>query len=112
VSAVIPSARAPWIFGSILFLLGLALAIGGAQLALLGGSLYYVLTGVLLVVAAVYLWRRRRFGMWLYLFVVAYTLVWSLWEIGLDGWALASRLGLLVVLALYFLFPAARRRLV
>ena len=106
-----PAARAPWIFGSILFLLGVALAIGGAQLALLGGSLYYVLTGVLLVVAAVYLWRRRRIGMWLYLFVVAYTLVWSLWEIGLDGWALASRLGLLVVLALYFLFPAARRRL-
>jgi glucose dehydrogenase len=44
--------------------------------------------------------------------VVAYTLIWSLWEIGLDGWALSSRLGLLVVLALYFLFPAARRRLV
>ena len=107
-----PATRAPWIFGSILFLLGVALAIGGVQLALLGGSLYYVLTGVLLVIAAVYLWRRRRIGMWLYLFVVAYTLVWSLWEIGLDGWALASRLGLLVVLALYFLFPAARRRLV
>jgi quinoprotein glucose dehydrogenase len=107
-----PAARAPWIFGSILFLLGVALAIGGAQLALLGGSLYYVLTGVLLVIAAVYLWRRRRIGMWLSLFVVAYTLVWSLWEIGLDGWALASRLGLLVVLGLYFLFPAARRRLV
>jgi quinoprotein glucose dehydrogenase len=107
-----PAPRAPWIFGSILFLLGVALAIGGVQLALLGGSLYYVLTGVLLVVAAVYLWRRRRIGMWVYLFVVAYTLVWSLWEIGLDGWALASRLGLLVVLGLYFLFPAARRRLV
>ena len=106
-----PATRAPWIFGSILFLLGVALAIGGVQLALLGGSLYYVLTGVLLVIAAVYLWRRRRIGMWLYLFVVAYTLVWSLWEIGLDGWALASRLGLLVVLALYFLFPAVRRRL-
>jgi quinoprotein glucose dehydrogenase len=106
-----PATRAPWIFGSILFLLGVALAIGGVQLALLGGSLYYVLTGVLLVIAAVYLWRRRRIGMWLYLFVVAYTLVWSLWEIGLDSWALASRLGLLVVLALYFLFPAARRRL-
>src|ERR1700722_16179128 len=107
-----PATRAPWIFGSIPFLLGGALAIGGVQLALLGGSLYYVLTGVLMIISAVYLWRRRRIGMWLYLFVVAYTLVWSLWEIGLDGWALSSRLGLLVVLALYFLFPAARRRLV
>ena len=111
-SAVAPSLRPPWIFATILLILGLALAIGGAQLAMLGGSLYYVLTGVLLIVSAVCLWRRRRIGMWIYLFVVAYTLVWSLWEIGLDGWALASRLGLLVVLALYFLFPAARRRLV
>lgn len=111
-SAVGPLGRPPWIFATILFTLGLALAIGGGQLAVLGGSLYYVLTGVLLIVSGVYLWRRRRLGMWLYLFVVAYTLVWSLWEIGLDGWSLASRLGLFVVLALYFLFPAARRRLV
>jgi quinoprotein glucose dehydrogenase len=49
--------------------------------------------------------------MWLYLGVLAYTLVWSLWEIGLDGWALASRSGLLLVLALYFLLPGARREL-
>ena len=81
------------------------------QLALLGGSLYYVLTGVIMIIAAVLLWRGRRVGMWLYLFVVAYTLIWSLWEIGLDGWALASRLGLLAMLAVYFLFPAVRRRL-
>jgi quinoprotein glucose dehydrogenase len=112
VSAITPPPRAPWIYASVLFIFGLALAAGGAQLALLGGSLYYVLTGVILIASAVYLWRRRRIGMWLYLFVVAYTLIWSLWEIGLDGWALASRLGLLVVLALYFLFPAVRRRLV
>ena len=110
-SAIAPSPRAPWIYASILFILGLALAAGGVQLALLGGSLYYVLTGVIMIAAAACLWRGRRAGMWLYLFVVAYTLIWSLWEIGLDGWALASRLGLLVVLALYFLFPAVRRRL-
>jgi glucose dehydrogenase len=111
-SVIAPSPRAPWIYASILFLLGVALAVGGVQLALLGGSLYYGLTGVIMIAAAACLWRGRRVGMWLYLLVVAYTLVWSLWEIGLDGWALASRLGLLAVLALYFLFPAVRRRLV
>ena len=110
-SAIAPSPRAPWIYASVLFILGLVLAAGGVQLALLGGSLYYVLTGVIMIAAAAFLWRGRRIGMWLYLFVVAYTLIWSLWEIGLDGWALASRLGLLGVLALYFLFPAVRRRL-
>jgi quinoprotein glucose dehydrogenase len=94
-----------------LFVLGCVLAAGGAELAKLGGSLYYLLTGVVLVTSAFFLWRGRRAGMWLYLLVVAYTLAWSLWEIGLDGWALASRLGMLVALALYLLFPGVRRRL-
>ena len=108
---IAPARGAPWIFASILMVIGLALAAGGAELALLGGSWYYLLTGIVLVASAVYLWRGRRMGMWLYLFVVAYTLLWSLWEIGLDGWALASRMGMLVVLAIYFLFPGPRRRL-
>jgi glucose dehydrogenase len=111
VSALAPAPCAPWIFASLLLLLGIVLAAGGAQLVLLGGSPYYVLTGVILIASAAALWRGRRVGMWLYLFILAYTLIWSLWEVGLDGWALASRLGMWVVLALFFLFPAVRRRL-
>jgi quinoprotein glucose dehydrogenase len=106
-----PAKGAPWIFASILLALGVVLGAGGAELAWLGGSLYYLLTGIVLIASAWLLWRGRRLGMWLYLLVVGYTLIWSLWEIGLDGWALASRMGLLVVLALYFLFPGRRRRL-
>jgi quinoprotein glucose dehydrogenase len=106
-----PVRAAPWIFAILLFLLGLALGAGGIELVVLGGSLYYVVTGIALIAAALLLWRGRRAGMWLYLAIVAYTLVWSLWEIGLDGWSLASRLGLFVLLGLYFLFPHTRRGL-
>jgi quinoprotein glucose dehydrogenase len=106
-----PARGSPWIFAIILLLFGVALAGGGVELAVLGGSLYYLITGVALVVAAWLLWRGRRTGMWLYLFIVAYTVAWSVWEIGLDGWALASRLGVLVVFALYFSFPHTRRGL-
>lgn len=106
-----PVRAAPWIFAILLFLLGVALGGGGIELAVLGGSLYYVVTGIALIGAAVLLWRGRRVGMWLYLAIVAYTLIWSLWEIGLDGWSLASRLGLFVLLGLYFLFPHTRRGL-
>jgi quinoprotein glucose dehydrogenase len=111
VSALAPAPRAPWIFALLLLILGIVLASGGAQLALLGGSLYYLLTGIILIAAAAALWRGRRVGMWLYLFILAYTVIWSLWEVGLDGWALASRLGMWVVLAVFFVFPAVRRRL-
>ena len=99
------------VFSLIVLALALALAVGGAELAWLGGSLYYVITGIVLGVSAILLWRARKLGMWVYLLVLAYTFLWSLWEIGLDGWALASRMGLLVLLALYFLFPGVRRRL-
>ncbi len=109
--AIGPARAAPWIFASILLLFGIVLAGGGLELALLGGSLYYLVTGIALVVSALLLWRGRRSGMWLYLFTVSYTLLWSLWEIGLDSWALASRVAGPLVLALYFLLPHTRRGL-
>jgi quinoprotein glucose dehydrogenase len=108
---VAPAKGAPVVFSLILLALALALAGGGAELAWLGGSLYYLITGVVLAASAVLLWRALKLGMWVYLLVLAYTFVWSLWETGLDGWALASRMGLLVLLALYFVFPGVRRRL-
>jgi quinoprotein glucose dehydrogenase len=106
-----PVKGSPWIFAVLLLLLGLALGGGGAELVLLGGSLYYLVTGLALIASAVLLWRGRRAGMWVYLVVIAYTLAWSLWEVGFDGWSLASRLGLFVLLGLYFLLPHARRHL-
>jgi quinoprotein glucose dehydrogenase len=106
-----PVPSAPWIFAIVLALFGAALGAGGVELALLGGSLYYFLTGAALIATAWLLWRGRRAGMWLYAAIIGYTAVWSLWEIGLDGWSLASRLGLFVLLGLYFLLPHTRRGL-
>jgi glucose dehydrogenase len=106
-----PARGSPWIFASILLLCGIALAGGGVELALLGGSTYYLVTGVALIASAVLLWRGNRWGMWLYLLAVVYTVVWSFWEIGMDGWALASRIGVPLLLALYFLLPRVRRGL-
>jgi quinoprotein glucose dehydrogenase len=106
-----PVRSAPWVFAILLFLFGAALGAGGVELALLGGSLYYVLTGAALMATAWLLWHGRRAGMWLFVVIIAYTLAWSLWEVGFDGWSLASRLGLFVLLGLYFLLPHTRRGL-
>lgn len=106
-----PAKGSPWIFASILFFCGIVLACGGLELALLGGSTYYLVAGIALVASAVFLWRGSRKGMWLYIATVAYTVVWSFWEIGTDGWALASRIGAPLLLALYFIVPRVRRGL-
>jgi quinoprotein glucose dehydrogenase len=78
--------------GVILALIGLVLTIGGAWLALLGGSLYYLPTGVALIAAGYFLIRRRILGVALYALVFLATLIWAFWEVGFDGWALVPRL--------------------
>ncbi|ABQ68321.1 Pyrrolo-quinoline quinone [Rhizorhabdus wittichii RW1] len=99
-------------FAGISLLAGMGMALPGAYLLTLGGSTYYLVAGVLLVAAAVDLWRGRARGAWLFLLVWLGTLGWALWEAGLDGWALLPRLGLLtgmgIVLALIRWRPGAR----
>ncbi len=106
------AARPPRIFAALVLLVGAALAAGGIQLALLGGSLYYVVAGVALIVATILLWRGRRMGAWLLLLIVLGTWGWAIWEVGLDGWQLMPRVLLLTVLGLWLLTPWARRGLV
>ncbi|USQ94860.1 PQQ-binding-like beta-propeller repeat protein [Caulobacter sp. RL271] len=87
------------ILGVVLILIGLTLAAGGGWLLALHGSPYYLLAGLGLIVSGVLLILRRIAGIWVYAAVFAATLVWALWEVGLNGWALVPRLvGPLVLL--------------
>lgn len=90
-----------------LFLIGLALALGGAKLAALGGSLYYLPAGLLALIAGAFVaFGKRRKGAAAYLLLMLLSLVWGLWEAGLDGWALAPRVLSPFVLGLPFLIAA------
>jgi quinoprotein glucose dehydrogenase len=95
------------IYSVVLALVGLVMAGLGVELAMLGGSPYYVVTGVLVLASAVLLWRGDRRGAWLYAAMIAGTIIWSLWEVGLDGWALAPRIAGPVVLGAWLLTPWA-----
>jgi quinoprotein glucose dehydrogenase len=76
---------------SLLIILGLGLAAGGAWLIQLGGSWYYLLGGLALVATGVLLALRKALALWIYAGLVLCTLVWSVWEAGLDWWPLAAR---------------------
>ena len=78
--------------GVVLMVIGAVLSAGGLWLVLVRGSPYYLLAGAGLVAAGALLIRRRVRGAWLYAGVFAATLVWALWESGLNGWALTPRL--------------------
>ena len=56
---------------------GLGLALPGAYLATIGGSLYYVVAGVLILLSAILVLRRRVWGICLYWAVLLATFAWS-----------------------------------
>lgn len=88
---------------------GLALAIGGGWLLSLGGSIYYVAAGIVLLITAFLLFRRRPSALVLYAAFLIGTAVWAFFESGYDWWPLATRLGFFLILGLILLLPGVAR---
>jgi len=100
----------PYLFALLLAAIGVFLAWNGARLAGLGGSPYYLITGIAVIVSAVLVAMGRWAGAKLYFLMLVATLAWALWEAGFDPWALAPRLVAPWVLGIWFLIPWTRRR--
>ncbi|MBP2299881.1 glucose/quinate/shikimate family membrane-bound PQQ-dependent dehydrogenase [Azospirillum picis] len=100
-----------WAMVILLAVLGLAAGGGGLWLAVLGGSWYYAVAGLLLLVTAVLLAKRSPAALWAYALLVIGTLVWALWEAGLDWWPLAARGDVIAVVGFLLLLPWVTRRL-
>ncbi|WP_228243474.1 pyrroloquinoline quinone-dependent dehydrogenase [Porphyrobacter sp. GA68] len=98
-----------WLYlaqATIIGVLGLVMAGLGVWLLTVGGTAYYLLTGLLLLAGAGFAWRRRdRIALALFALAVLVTVIWSLVEIAGKGWLpawgidLAGRAGLLAALA-------------
>ena len=93
----------------LLLITGLGMALPGAYLAMLGGSLYYLIAGVGILVSAWLLLRQPLWGICLFWLILLLTLIWGLWEVGLDGWALMPRLVFLGAAALWLLWLVPAR---
>ena len=97
-----------WPLAFVLILVGLLLTAGGGWLAALGGSLYYLPTGLACLLSGILIGRGNKLGLWLYLAVFVTTLVWALAEVGPQFWLLLPRVGGPLVLGLYMLTPWVR----
>ncbi len=95
------------LYGSILLAIGLWMAWWGGKLLMLGGSFYYLPAGLAAAISGVaVITGRWRMGGWIFLALMVATLIWSLIEAGLDGWALLPRLLSPFALGLPFLLIA------
>ncbi|WP_439618431.1 glucose/quinate/shikimate family membrane-bound PQQ-dependent dehydrogenase [Shinella sp.] len=92
-------------------IIGLVLTGGGGWLLSLGGSPYYLVTGIAFIVTAILLLRRSSAALWLYALIILGSLGWGIWEVGFDWWQLGPRGGVIVLLGLWLMLPAIRRPL-
>jgi quinoprotein glucose dehydrogenase len=95
----------------ILSLIGLALFGFGSQLVMLGGSLYYVLSGLAFLLTAILLFKRNRAALHVYALFIVATLAWAVWEVGFDWWQLGPRGGIIILIGLWLLVPWVRKPL-
>ena len=99
------------LLGAVITIAGLFFAIGGGKLVSLGGSWYFLLAGIGLIVAGILIIRRKPAGALLFGLVVILSVVWAVWDAGLDFWPLISRLLALGIGAtvVAFSYPLLRR---
>jgi quinoprotein glucose dehydrogenase len=92
-------------------LCGLYLLIGGVWLVAIGGSWYYPIAGLVMLGVTVLLWRRKQSALWLMPHSLA-TMIWGVWEVGFDFWALTPRSDILVFFGIWLILPFVWRRLI
>ena len=88
-----------WLLAGLMLIIGLAIGILGAKLASVGGTFYFALMGLVMVIAAVLIFRSRRGGIMLYAVAFVASIVWAISDAGWTYWPLFSRLFALGVLA-------------
>ena len=88
---------------------GLILLAGGIYLAVLGGSWYYIIAGLFFIATAVLLQKLKSSALFVYAALILGTVIWGLWEVGSDFFALAPRLDILGLFGILLLIPAVTR---
>ncbi len=86
-------------FAAIQALSSLFFLCAGGMLAMRGGSPYYLMAGAVLAAVAYGVFRRQRWGAYLYLAFTFATMLWAFWETGADFWPFYAR-------TFYFLISA------
>lgn len=99
------------LLGAVIIAAGLFFTIGGGKLLSLGGSPYFLIAGLPLVLSGLLIFRRNPSGALLFGLVFLLTIPWALWDVGFSFWPLTSRLLAMAVGAtvVAFSFPLLRR---
>jgi len=100
-----------WVAALGVLVFGLLFTAGGGYLATLGGSLYFLLAGLVMIASSILLFKQRVSGAWLFAAGMLASVLWALVDAGLVFWPLVSRLFALGVLSLLvaLVYPTLRK---
>ena len=91
-------------------LCSLALLIGGVWLLSLGGSVYYLISGLAMTGFSWLLWKKKGGALYLYAAILIVSALWAWNEAGSDYWNLVPRLDIWVLLGIWLILPFSYRR--
>ena len=89
------------IFAIVLTIFALPIVFGGIYLLALGGSWYYVLSGLALIVSGVLLFKNKLLGAKIFGFVFVATLLWTLYETAARFWGWVPRMAIFAAFAFF-----------
>lgn len=93
------------ITGIVIAIVGIALLYMGTKLLLVGGTPFYVLMGLGLLVTAILLLMRKRIALSLYALLMWAVLAWMIYEVGFDKWQWIPRGDIIGVIGLWLALP-------
>jgi len=99
------------ITATLIGIIGLPMVWFGAELTFLGGTPYYLCTGILMSISAVELWRVQGRGFYLFAAALLLTLGWAVYEAGNEFWLVGTRIWIVGLLSLWLCLPVIRRSL-
>jgi len=102
--------RSSWgaiLLAIVLALIGIILTGGGAWLVSLGGSPYYLIAGLLMLLSAWFLFRGRLAGGWIYIGLFILSAAWGFAESRGNAWAMIPWLiaPLVLLIAVLLVMP-------
>ena len=110
-STLTNASRPPRITAIVIGIFAAALFWQGATLLGMGGTPYYVIAGLAMLVAAWDLFCGRPRGFVIFSGVLLLTLAWAMYESGSGFWTVGSRIWIIGLLAVWLCLPMIRRGL-
>ena len=103
--------KKPRITAIFIALVGLPMLWLGTELAMLGGTPYYLLASIMMILSAWWLFNGNKLGFLTYAGLVCFTLLWAIYESGFEFWSTGPKIWLVGLIGLWLCRTRIRRSL-